>query len=324
MRVPISIIIDDSAPLIQVFGYARLAGPVLNSGKRLLTDIPTEFLKDFCELVEEYGISGKFSIVPMPACRGDIVNGIEGYSKEALEEWLDIARKRLSPYFDFCPEMLTHHKAYSLESGGFLDINEQEWVAMQTRPAIADYISYALQIMKEANVTPTGVTSPWTLGVEVEDDYAAAICDAFYRVLGKKKSWYFLHNSNEPGVKPKVRFREADRCVVEVVRTCGDAFWQTIECERTDTEYINKVADSLISADGKSGEITDALERGSYPILVTHWQSLFSNGRYTGLKAFRKVAQRIKEHLSDKVEWKNFSYLMDEAIGAASISADHK
>ncbi len=314
-KKPISIIIDDSAPLIHVFGYARLAGPILNSGRELLKDIPDEFLDSFCDLVEEYGISGKYSIVPMPACRGDIVNGITGYSKEALEKWLDTVRTRLSPYFDFCPEMITHHKAYDLENGGFLDINEQEWVAKQTRPAIADYISKALEIMRDANVAPTGVTSPWTLGIEVEDDYAAAICDAFYRVLGKKKSWYFLHNdTTSTGVCPKIRFREDDRCVVEVVRTVGDIFWYSIECERTDDEYIDELASSLISKDGKSGQIIDALKRDCYPILVTHWQSLYSNGRCVGLKAFREVARRIKEHLSDKVEWHNFSYLMDEAI----------
>ncbi len=314
-KTPISIIIDDSAPLVHIFGYARLAGPVLNSGKELLKSVPTEFLESFCDLVEKYGISGKFSIVPMPACRGDIVNGITGYEKEELDRWLDIARTRLAPYFDFCPEMITHHKAYDLKTGGFLDINEQEWVAMQKRPEIADYISHALELMRDANVAPTGVTSPWTLGAEVEDDYAAAICDAFYRVLGKKKSWYFLHNDQESsGVCPKIRFREDDRCVVEVVRTVWDSFWLTIECERTDDEYISEIADNLITADGKSGAIISALERDSYPILVTHWQSLYSNGRYTGFKAFEEVARRIKEHLSDKVEWQSFSYLMDEAI----------
>ncbi len=316
-KMPISIIIDDSAPLVHIFGYARLAGPVLNSGEVLLKDVPTDFLKSFCDVVEEYGVSGKFSIVPMPACRGDISKGIKDYNDAALKEWLDIARTRLSPYFDFCPEMITHHKALDLETGSFMDINEQEWVATQKREAIAKYISRALEIMRDADVTPTGVTSPWTLGEEVEDDYAAAICDAFYNVLGKKKSWYFLHNdTTSNGVRPKVRFREEDRCVVEVVRTVNDAFWLTMENSRTDDEYISEIADMLITKDGKAGQIPDALARDSYPILVTHWQSLYSNGRYVGFKAFCEVLKRIKEHLDDRVIWKNFSYLMDEAIKA--------
>ncbi len=313
-KIPISIIIDDPAPLVHIYREHRAGGPVLPNGEALLPEIPTDFLERFCDTVEEFGICGKFSIVPMPGCRGDIVNGIEGYDIQEVRRWLDIARKRLTPYFDFCPEILTHHKALDLETGTFLSENEEQWASHQNRASLAAYISKALELMKEADVVPTGVTSPWCFGADVEEDYVAAICDAFYGVLGKKKSWYFLHKDTvNPNVRPFVKFREGDRCVVTVVRTVDDHLWQTISCQRWDEAYIESIADAYITKDGTAGQIIEALARNSYPILCTHWQALFSNGRETGLKILREVGRRVQEHYGDKIQWQSFSYLMDHA-----------
>ncbi len=317
-KIPISLIIDDPAPIVHIYQAHHPKDGILASGEKLSDTIPNAFLSRFCDTVETYGISGKFSIVPMPGCKGDIVNGIHGHPLWEVKEWLDMANTRLSPYFDFCPEILTHHKAVNLATGEFYAENEQEWAAGQNREAIADYISRSLELLNQAGITPTGVTSPWAFGIEVEDDYAAAICDAFHRVMGRDKSWYFLHNNTtDRHVCPRIRFREEGRVVVEMITTARDAFWQTIDSPRTDGDYISQVADVLLTADGKSGVIVDILARESYPILITHWQSLFSNGRETGLAALSEVARRVEKHLSDVVEWKNFSFLMDEAIEKA-------
>ncbi len=314
-KIPISIIIDDPAPIVHVYCAHHDKGGVLASGEKLLPDIPNGFLSRFCDVVETFGIGGKFSIVPMPGCRGDIVNGIDGHPLSEVTEWLDMARQRLSPTFAFCPEILTHHKAINLENGEFFEENEQEWASHQGREAIADYIARSLELLKQADIHPTGVTSPWAFGIEVEDAYVAAICDAFHRVYGAKKSWYFLHNNTtDRHIRPRVRYREEDRCVVEMITTARDAFWQTIDSPRTDGDYVSAVADVLLTADGKRGAIVDILARESYPILITHWQSLFSNGRETGLAALKEVATRLEKHLSDVVEWKSFDALMDEAI----------
>lgn len=319
-KVPISVIIDDPAPIVHVYREHSENNGLLPSGVQLLPRVPTEFLMRFCDMVETFNVRGKFSIVPMPGCRGDIVNGIEGVGMSEIREWLDIANTRLGPYFDFCPEILTHHKAVNLANGEFLDENEEQWATHQNRASLADYISRALELLCQAGIPPTGVTSPWSFGVTVEDAYVAAICDAFYRVMGKKKSWYFLHtNTTDREVRPAVRFREEDRCVVEVVRTVDDVFWKTIESPRTDRAYIESIADELITADGTSGQIISTLNRDSYPILVTHWQSLFSNGKEVGLQALAEVARRVKQHLSERVEWRNFTFLMDEAIDRAGM-----
>ena len=52
------------------------------------------------------------------------------------------------------------------------------------------------------------------------------------------------------------------------------------------------------------------LETNGYPILITHWQSLMSNGLGTGIRVLDEIARRINIHYSDRVEWMNFEEIM--------------
>ncbi len=314
-RTPISIIIDDPAPLIHVY-REHAGGNKCNAlGEPLKDRVPTDFLEEFCDTVEHFGICGKFTIVPMPGCLGDIVNGIKGCDRSEVERWLRIANDRLSPYFDFCPEMLTHHYAVDLENGGFLEENEELWSRHQTRATLTPYITRALELLKAAGIRPTGVSSPWGFGARVEKDYSAAIADAFKAVFDLDKSWYFCRfKTGVPNTRPTVSHRENGLQTVAIACTCNDVFWQSIDSERTDPDYLNAIADQLISADGLRGQIIDCLENGSYPVILTHWQSMFSNGRRTGLAALREVGRRVDTLLGDRVRWTKFSTLMDMAI----------
>ncbi len=162
------------------------------------------------------------------------------------------------------------------------------------------------------------MTSPWFFGIRVENDYAAAVSDAFFSVLGKKESWYFLHiRQDEDNVRPAVSFSEGDRRVVSIPATTGDGFGDSLGSVRADDEWIRHMADYYLTAGGSSGVVLDALERGSQPVILTHWQALFSNGRRTGLKALRVLAERINKHLSDRVVWTNFTDLMNQTLGGA-------
>ena len=49
--------------------------------------------------------------------------------------------------------------------------------------------------------------------------------------------------------------------------------------------------------------LREVLDAGGWPVLLTHWQSLFSNGLETGLAALDELGRRVREHLSDRVEW---------------------
>ena len=76
-------------------------------------------------------------------------------------------------------------------------------------------------------------------------------------------------------------------------------------------ERIRSIADKYITEDGTDGEILRVLNTGGWPILCSHWQSLFSNGTEAGLRILDIVAARVNQHLSDRVQWMSFEQIME-------------
>ena len=146
----------------------------------------------------------------------------------------------------------------------------------------------------------------------MEEDYEAAISQAVYDVTGKKNAWFFLRGlRGVPNAKPWVARKEEGRVLVSIPATTYDGIWQTISSTDTSEEYVRKIADVWITEDGKEGEIVRVLKTGGYPILITHWQSLMSNGLLTGLCVLDEVGRRIAATLSDRVTWMSFSEIME-------------
>lgn len=313
-KVPISLIIDDPSPVISVY-YEHSFPKETKDGRALIPTFPNSMLRDFCDIIDKWGIKGKFSVVPMPGNKGDISTGLEGIDSQKVDEWLSIVKERVIPAFSVGPEMLTHHKAVDLETGLTLDIRENEWSFTQTQETLTPYISRALSILSDVGINSIGVTSPWNFGVEVEEEYTHAISRAVKEVSGSDVAWYFLRGLRDvPDAKPWIALEEDGRTLVSIPATTRDVFWQTIDSTDTSQEFINKIADELISLDGKSGQIIRVLETNGYPILVTHWQSLASNGLFTGLRVLDEVGRRVNVLLSDRVEWMSFEEIMHMVI----------
>ena len=309
-KVPISLIIDDSAPIVSVF-YEHAANRTMADGRRLIPTYPNDLLFRFCDVIERWGIKGKFSVVPMPGNRGDIVNGLDGVPMAELTEWLDTVKARVVPAFTVGPEMLSHWRAVNVETGAALPMKEDEFAATQDKTTLTPYIAKALTLLKDAGFDSFGVTSPWRFGIEVEAEYEAAISKAVYDVTGKREAWFFLRGLRDvPNAKPWVALEEDGRTLVSIPATTYDKMWQTIASSDTSEAYVMEIADSLITRDGKEGQIIKVLETGGYPILVTHWQSLMSNGLCTGLRVLDEVGRRVREVLSDRVEWMSFEEIM--------------
>ena len=309
-KIPISLIIDDPAPRVFVY-YEHADVRQTTDGRPLLNEVPNQFLMDFCSVMERYGIRGKFSVVPMPGGRGDIVNGIPGFPQEEIEEWLEMVRSRVAKYFSICPEILTHAQAVDLSTGRLLEVNEKIWSRTQTEETLTPYIAKALELLTAAGLPATGVTSPWDFGIEVEDAYVKAISNAFAQVLDKQDCWYFLRGlRNTPNARPWMALNENGRRVVSIPATTVDHFWQTMNTTDTSDAYVSAVADELITEDGTAGELIDVLNSNSWPILITHWQPLFANGLGTGLRALAEVARRVEKNLSDRVEWLSYEQIM--------------
>lgn len=310
-KVPICLNIDDPAPIISVY-YDHIPEHTTADGRPLAKTIPNSFLNRFCDLIEEFGIKGKFSVVPQPGNRGDITKGIPGYDDALLREWLETVRTRVAPRFSTCPEMLTHHMAVDLTTGKILDKDEMEWAATQDRSGLTPYISYALSLLRQVGFAPCGVTSPWAFGIRVEEEYCHAISKAVFDTCGSENAWYFLRSMrNKPNARPWVALEENGRTLVSIPSTLPEFFWQTIDNPDDSEEYISAIADKFLTEDGNQGEILRVLDTNGWPIIGCHWQSLYSNGTQAGLKILEIVVRRVNQHLSHRVQWMSFEDVMN-------------
>jgi hypothetical protein len=86
--------------------------------------------------------------------------------------------------------------------------------------------------------------------------------------------------------------------------------------------------DDLITADGQAGRLVELYRNGSVIGFHTHWQSLFSEGRATGLSDLRITLGRIREHLGGRVLWTRCSDLARtvaaQAVARAAVTEEQQ
>lgn len=326
-KIPIALLIDDSCPLVHVYRHhwvdVHNKPATTNDGRPLLDIIPNDFLDRFCDVVERHGMAGKFSIVPAPARKGDIVRGIEGYDPQITRDWLNTARTRLSARFDFTPEGITHNLAIDLKTGEDIPQGEAIWSQTQNRETLMPYLVHELELLKQANFDAKGVTSCWVFGQRVEAEYIVSIVAAQKQVFNRDFSWYYLHIWDDyPETRPYVAYARGKSTLVAINSSIDDYFWDTIDNPRTDRAYIESIADKMLTADGKEGAIRRSLDAGGWPIFMNHWQSFFSNGLETGLAVLDLLGERINRTLADEVEWCTCSEVARRTARECGIVAD--
>jgi hypothetical protein len=318
-RTPIALVVDDSCPLVHVYRChwvdVHRKPPLTEDGRELLEIIPNDFLDRFCDVVERWGMAGKFTIVPAPDGRGNVVEGISGFDPALTREWLATARRRLAPRWDFCSEGITHNLAVDLETGASLPQSESEWSQTQSRGQLTPYLIRQLELLRQAGIDATGVTSPWVFGIRVEAEYVHSIVAAQRAVYAREFSWYFLHMLDKfPASRPWVAFAQGPATLVSIPTTTTDVWWKTIESPRRDAAWIGELADELLTSDGRGGQVRTVLDAGGWPVFLTHWQSLFSNGLETGLAVLDEVGRRIRTSLSTEVDWLNCTEMAHHTV----------
>ncbi|GEM_PF-6694699 len=286
----------------------------------------TAFLEDFARWVVQTPVRGKFSVLPHPAGLGPITSGWEGYSRHELAAWLAIVRDRLMPRFDVTPEVLTHTRALDLASGTMLAQSEHDWMGRQDEDVLAHYMARSIALLDEVGLRPGGLTQPcYFRGDELV--YAHAIQRAFREHGRSGVIYYFLHvRGRAAHVRPTVTLCDRARgsCVVSIPSATGDEFWpsQPAEARRrglSQPATVDAMADRLIDARGERGRLVDLLRTESDLILLTHWQSLYSDGSGLGLRALAEVVDRIGGLLGDRVLWLRADDLARYVATAASV-----
>lgn len=125
---------------------------------------------------------------------------------------------------------------------------------------------------------------------------------------GGPVNMYFFHdpgNRHELLVPPAFAAKFAAVC-----RECGIKGKFSFVPMPAGSNVRNNI-DRLLSSDGKSGRIRELYEQGLPITLLTHWQSLYSDGREIGLKGLEMLAKRINKIFGKQVEWMSFAELAD-------------
>jgi len=316
-RVPLSFIIDDSTCLVNLahFGIPQFAevfpDRYRQDWRKLPREIPDSFVRTFGQWCGEHGIKGKYSIVPYPACVGWMDRSLPGWSRKELDESLALVRELMMPDWDIHPEMVSHTRVIDTKTGRpcpeatpyFME--NWRWTDGKSVDQLADYMSYALRILKNVGLDCEGITTPGGFGNRVLPELSQATLESCRDVFGAEIPHYFRHLfTDERSVAPRVEYASGldgpdPKCVVSIIGCTGDWFggWDGL---------TPGSADRCITADLKGGRLPEIIERGEPAILVCHWPGIYFNGREIGFNIFKEVVRRVHSRY-DHLIWMKLS-----------------
>jgi hypothetical protein len=336
-RVPVSFIIDDSTCLVNLAHFAVpqfaevFPDRYLQDWRKLPREIPDDFVREFGDWCGERNIKGKYSIVPYPACVGRVDQRLPGWSRVDLENSLNVVRNLMVPNWDIHPEMVTHTfvidtktgHPYQERSARFME--NWDWSVNKSSDELTDYLTYALQILKNAGLTCEGVTTPGGFGNRARPALSQATMNSCREVYSTEIPHYFrdLH-TDEQSVAPLVQRASGletgdPKCVVSISGCTGDWFggWDGLE---------KGSVDQFITADLQAGRLPQVIDKGEPAILVCHWPGIYFNGEEYGFNVFKEVVNRLHQRY-DHLLWMKLSeisrYWAAKELTAISRQADN-
>lgn len=316
-RVPVSFIIDDSTCLVNLAHFAVpqfaevFPDRYLQDWRKLPREIPDDFVRKFGDWCGERNIKGKYSIVPYPACVGRVDQRLPGWSRTELDSSLKLVRDLMMPNWDIHPEMVTHTFVIDTKTGHPCQersarfMENWDWSVNKSSDELTDYLTYALQILKNAGLTCEGVTTPGGFGNRARPALSQATMNSCREVFSTEIPHYFRDlYTDEQSVAPLVQrasgLETADpRCVVSIIGCTGDWFggWDGLE---------KGSVDQFITADLQAGRLPQVIDKGEPAILVCHWPGIYFNGEEYGFNVFKEVVHRLHQRY-DHLLWMKLS-----------------
>jgi len=315
--VPVSWIIDDSTCLVSLNRFAvpqfeEAFGPDSRYSRlpwrEWPAEIPDAFVRKFGTWCAEQGVKGKYSIVPYPACVGRLDRVLPGWTTKELRSSIELVRTLMMPNWDIHPEMVTHTRVIDLRTGQpyaectpkFME--NWEWSVGRSADELADYMAYALSILKNVGLPCEGITTPGGFGSKARPQLAQATADSLRAVFAVDVPHYFrdVIAAGSQSVAPLVQNAAGldgpdPRCVVHTIACTGDwtGGW---DCSAVGG------ADKFITADGSSGRMVEVIARGEPAIALSHWSGIYYNGQETGFKVLQEVVRRLHARF-DNLQW---------------------
>ena len=327
LRTPLSLIVDDSCPVINLTYYwiqqrhawkarhqpgvppDRWEGNAAQL-KKIPPTIPADFAAEWAEWCWENGVKGKFSLIPFPAGMGRVDEGFPGFPTLEYQAWLRVYRELIWPSFDLTPEMLTHTAVVDLDTFTLTEEWEQvEWVDPPVDNRLTDYIITAMEMLDNVGIPCEGVTSPGAFGKRQEAAYAKAVLTASQHVNNNPRPFFlaplasqnlpykglWLKHDELPDVPIWYAEKENGVAIASIVACAGDWFggW---------TGYDLGDADRFITEDGQGGRLPPILEKELPCVLVGHWPGFYFNGEKLGFDVLKTVKSRLDNYDPDRTK----------------------
>jgi hypothetical protein len=320
-RVPVGLIIDDSTCLVNLNrftmpqfdqAFAGANKTYHRNWREWPVEIPDAFVRKFGEWCAGAGVKGKYSIVPYPACVGRLDRMLPGWTQRELNDSLELVRTVMMPNWDIHPEMVTHSRVIDPQTGhpypdhSLKFMENWEWTTGRSADEIANYLAYALNILKSVGLPCEGITTPGGFGNKALPQLAQATLQSVRDVFNAEIPHYFRHLYSEgpQSVAPRVEYASGldgpdPRCVVSIIGCTGD--W-TGGWDNTPPGGVDK----FITADGQSGRMVDIIQRGEPALALAHWTGIWWNGQELGFKVWQEVVRRLHARF-DNLIWMKLS-----------------
>jgi hypothetical protein len=235
---------------------------------------------------------------------------LPGWSRRDLEASLELVRS-LECDWDFHPEMVSHTFAIDTKTGrpyadrteGFLE--NTGFSRGKSPEQLAEYMAYALRILKNVGVRCEGITTPGGFGNRVRPALSQGTLWACRDVFQVEIPHYFRHVFvDDRSVAPRVEYASGlegpdPKCAVSIIACTGDwsSSWDGLETPEPD---------KYIAPDLKGGRMPEVIARGEPAIMLCHWPGMYSNGTEAGFTAFKEVVRRLHER-HDNLLWMKLS-----------------
>jgi hypothetical protein len=179
------------------------------------------------------------------------------------------------------------------------------WSVGKSADELADYMSYALKVLKNAGLPCEGITTPGGFGNRSRDALSLATLQSCRDVFRAEIPHYFRHlYTDDRTVAPRVENASGldgddPKCVVSIIGCTGDWFggWDGLTAGS---------AEQCITADLKGGRLPQVIDKGEPAIIVCHWPGIFYNGEEIGFKIFQEVVRRVHARY-DHLLWMKLS-----------------
>jgi hypothetical protein len=183
-----------------------------------------------------------------------------------------------------------------------------EWTTGKSTDEIADYMAYALRILKNAGLPCEGITTPGGFGAKARPQLAQATLQSVRDVYGAEIPHYFrdLFDKGDQNVAPRVECASGldspdPRCVVSVFGCTGD--W-TGGWDCSEPAGVER----FITADLQSGRMVEVIQREEPAMMLAHWTGIYWNGRELGFQIFQEVVRRLHARFNNLI-WMKLSEL---------------